>query len=75
MESKVSSIISNSLGHGHGLGLEAIAWASGQAWASAKRHKPDRPKINGHKLLGAMAQDIRYPWVRVGEACGLGVAS
>ena len=25
--------------------------------------------------LGAMAQDIRYPWVRVGEACGPGVAS
>ena len=25
--------------------------------------------------LEAMAQDIRYPWVRVGEACGLGVAS
>ena len=22
----------------------------------------------------AMAQDIRYPWVRVGEACGPGVA-
>ena len=37
------------------------------------RHKPNRqrPKANGHKLE-AMAQDIRYPWVRVGEACGPG---
>ena len=26
-------------------------------------------KANGHKLV-AMAQDIRYPGVRVGEACG-----
>ena len=50
--------------HGHGLGLEAIAlgpWP--RAWL----------KANGHKL-GAMAQDIRYPGVRVGEACGPGVA-
>ena len=37
------------------------------------RHKPDCQKANGHKL-GAMAQDIRYPGVRVGEACGPGVA-
>ena len=36
------------------------------------RHKPNR-QVNGHKL-GAMAQDIRYPGVRVGEACGPGVA-
>ena len=50
--------------HGHGLGLEAIAWASGQAWASAKAQAKS-PKLNGHKL-GAMAQDIRYPGVRVG---------
>ena len=50
--------------HGHGLGLKAIAlgpWP--RAWL----------KANGHKL-GAMAQDIRYPGVRVGEACGPGVA-
>ena len=50
--------------HGHGLGLEDIAlgpWP--RAWL----------KANGHKL-GAMAQDIRYPGVRVGEACGPGVA-
>ena len=33
------------------------------------RHKPDRQKANGNKL-GAMAQDIRYPGVRVGKACG-----
>ena len=40
------------------------------------RDKPGlrpRQKANGHKL-GAMAQDIRYPGVRVGEACGPGVA-
>ena len=46
--------------HGHGLGLEDIAlgpWP--RAWL----------KANGHKL-GTMAQDIRYPGVRVGEACG-----
>ena len=50
--------------HGHGLGLEAIAlgpWP--RAWL----------KANGHKL-GTKAQDIRYPGVRVGEACGPGVA-
>ena len=28
-----------------------------------------KAKANGHKLV-AMAQDIRYPGVRVGEACG-----
>ena len=33
------------------------------------RPKPDREKVNGHKL-GAMAQDIRYPGGRVGKACG-----
>ena len=46
--------------HGHGLGLEAIAlgpWP--RAWL----------KANGHKL-GAMAQDIRYPGVRVGKPVG-----
>ena len=47
----------------YGLGLGAMACASGHA-----------SKANGHKL-GAMAQDIRYPGVRVGEACGSGVAS
>ena len=47
--------------HGHGLGLEAIAWASGQAWASAKAQVKSQ-KINGHKL-GTMAQDIRQQWV------------
>ena len=40
------------------------------------RHKPDcqKAKANGHKLV-AMAKDISYPGVRVGEACGPGVAS
>ena len=50
--------------HGHGLGLEAIAlgpWP--RAWL----------KANGHKL-GTEAQDIRYPGVRGGVACGPGVA-
>ena len=61
------------LGHGHGLGLEAIAWAMAKPGLRPK-HKPDCQKANGHKL-GAMAQDIRYPGVRVGEACGPGVAS
>ena len=37
------------------------------------RHQPDRQRANGHKLE-AMAQDIRYLGVRVGEACGPGVA-
>ena len=53
---------------GQGLGFQAIAWASGQAWASAGAQVKSQ-KINGNKL-GAMAQDIRYPGVRVGEACG-----
>ena len=52
-------------GHGqrHGLGLGHGTSKSPKAKAQAKA------KANGHKLV-AMAQDIRYPGVRVGEACG-----
>ena len=46
---------------GQGLGFQAIAWASGQAWVSAKAQVKSQ-KIRGHKL-GAMAQDIRHQWV------------
>ena len=65
---------------GCGRGPVALAdgskpWPSAQAIAMIPepwpRHKPNRqrPKANGH-MLEAMAQDIRYPGVRVGEAGG-----
>ena len=52
------------LGHGHGLGL---------GHGTRQISKGQGQQANGHKLV-AMAQDIRYPWARVGEACGPGVA-
>ena len=48
----------------------AMAWALATAQDKSPKAKA---KANGHKLV-AMAQDIRYPGVRVGEACGPGVA-
>ena len=53
--------------HGHGRRLAIGLGPSHGPWPRAWL------KANGHKL-GAMAQDIRYPGVRVGEACGPGVA-
>ena len=53
----------------HGFGLEAIACASGMATASAMAWALATAQANlpnGHKLE-AMAQDIRYPGVRVGQ--------
>ena len=55
------------LGHGHGHGL-------GLGHGTRQISKGQGQQANGHKLV-AMAQDIRYPWLRVGEACGPGVAS
>ena len=54
-----------------------MAMALGLRPLPGPRAKPGlrpRQKANGHKL-GAMAQDIRYPGVRVGEACGPQTAS
>ena len=48
------------LDHGHGLGL---------GHGTSQISKGQGQQANGHKLV-AMAQDIRYPGVRVGEACG-----
>ena len=45
------------LGHGHGLGL---------GHGTRQISKGKGQQANGHKLV-AMAQDIRYPWVRVGS--------
>ena len=65
--------------NGHKLGTRAIAWGLGPwPWLRAMpgpwpRHKPNRqrPKAKGHKL-GAMAQDIQVPRVRVGKPAGRG---
>ena len=63
--------------NGRKLQARAMAWGLGP-WPALRampapwpRHKPNRqrPKANGHKLE-AMAQDIRYLGVRVGEASG-----
>ena len=56
------------LGPGRGLGphlgLGSLAWALVKAQAKS-------PKANGHKLGSrAMAQYIKYPWVRVGKPVG-----
>ena len=47
-----------------------MALASGHAWALAKAQAKS-PKAKGHKL-GDMAQDIKYPRVRVGKPAGRG---
>ena len=53
------------LGHSYGLGL---------GHGTRQISKGQGQQANGHKLV-AMAQDIRYPWLRVGEACRPGVAA
>ena len=58
----------------HGWPATAMAWALAAGHGTSQISKGQGQQTNGHKL-GAMAQDIRYPGVRVGEACGPGVAS